>query len=156
MVNAPVLSCVNTTRTPIHEPFIHRCCPNCSILGGFCNLAASKDPKRILTDSTPASIVLRQISFFGTALNMFDLELGRYPTTAEDLEALIKRPATFPKGRNWHPYLQVEKLPKDPWGHDYCYCCPGLHNSQGFDVYSLGQNGKGGDKAIGNWTAPER
>jgi len=81
---------------------------------------------------------------------MFDIELGRYPTSAEGLEALTKRPATFPEGGKWRPYLLVDKIPKDPWGRDYFYRFPGLHNPREFDLYSLGPNGKGGDEAIGN------
>ena len=40
---------------------------------------------------------------------------------------------------------------RDPWGNSYLYKFPGIHNTNGFDVYSLGPHGKGGNEAIGNW-----
>ena len=92
------------------------------------------------------------VAAFKPALNMFEIDIGRYPTTAEGLDALIKRPATIPDGAHWHgPYLDKSKLPMDPWGRAYIYEIPGKHNPDGYDVYSLGPNGKGGDEAIGNW-----
>jgi len=91
------------------------------------------------------------IASFRTALSMFQNDAGRYPTTAEGLAALINRPATIPDGGAWRRYLDVEKVPADPWGRPYIYKCPGTHNPNACDVYSLGRNGKGGDEAIGNW-----
>jgi len=97
------------------------------------------------------------IATFTMTLNMFRADCGRYPTTAESLDALIKRPTSIPEGGHWRgPYLAVDKLRTDPWGHDYVYRCPGVHNLDSYDVYSLGRNGKGGDEAIGNWTPDER
>ena len=45
----------------------------------------------------------------------------------------------------------LDKLPKDPWGRDYQYSKPGIHNKKSFDVFSLGPDGKKSDDDIGNW-----
>ena len=108
------------------------------------------------------------VATFTTAIMMFQHDCGYYPTSpqlshissplggAEDSNVLIKRPAAIPEGV-WHgPYLDTSKPRKDPWGRPYVYECPGKHNPKSFDIYSLGPNGKGGDEAIGNWTAAGR
>ena len=75
------------------------------------------------------------IANFTYALQQFEVDCGRFPTTAEGLSALSVRPAGIPETR-WHPYL--ESIPKDPWGHDFVYRCPGQHNTNGFDICSSG------------------
>ncbi|MGA2544775.1 MAG: type II secretion system protein GspG [Verrucomicrobiota bacterium] len=92
---------------------------------------------------------------FSFALKMFDDECGRYPTTAEGLDALIHRPPNVPTEK-WRKYLDVARMPMDPWGHPYVYRCPGVHNTNLFDIYSCGPDGKsksgGGDPDdINNW-----
>jgi general secretion pathway protein G len=92
---------------------------------------------------------------FSIALKMFNDDCGRYPTTAEGLAALIKRPQDIPPEK-WHKYLDVEHIPTDPWGHAYVYRYPGVHNTNAFDIYSCGPDGKsqsGGDDPddINNW-----
>ncbi|MDR1255947.1 MAG: type II secretion system major pseudopilin GspG [Puniceicoccales bacterium] len=79
-------------------------------------------------------------------LMAYKINVGEYPSTAEGLKALMKAPAD--KEHRWRgPYL--ESLPKDPWGNDYCYAYPGLHNGAKYDVWSRGNPGK--DEKIGNW-----
>jgi general secretion pathway protein G len=87
-----------------------------------------------------------------TALNMFSIDCGRLPTTAEGLQALITRPTNLPKQGRWQgPYWDPSNL-RDPWGHEYVYRCPGLHNSNGYDLYSVGPDGiKDDSDDIGNW-----
>jgi type II secretion system protein G len=90
-----------------------------------------------------------------TALRMFKDDTGRYPTTDEGVAALVNRPQNVPPEK-WHIYLEPERLPKDPWGHPYVYLCPGVHNTNTFDIYSYGPAGKtlsGGDGpyCINNW-----
>jgi general secretion pathway protein G len=83
-----------------------------------------------------------QIEDFSTALDAFRLDMGRYPTVNEGLNALVKQPS----GANrWNgPYLRKNIIPKDPWGNDYQYRSPGQHGA--FDLYSLGaDNAEGGD-----------
>jgi general secretion pathway protein G len=90
-----------------------------------------------------------------TGLDCFEIDCGRFPSTAENLSALVTRPTDVPEMR-WHgPYLP--SVPKDQWGHDYVYCCPGIHNTSPFyDLYSCGPDGvskSGGDDPddIPNW-----
>ena len=87
------------------------------------------------------------IAQLATALDLFKVDCGSYPTTEEGLAALQTRPAD---GANWHgPY--IEKLVNDPWGHPYHYCCPGSHQNE-FDLFSTGPDGReGGGDDITNW-----
>lgn len=92
-----------------------------------------------------------QIEEFGSALDLFRLEVGRYPTSQEGLEALVVAPAG---ATGWNgPYLKKKAVPKDPWGNDYHYVAPGQHGA--FDISSLGaDNREGGDgenKDVANW-----
>ncbi len=83
-----------------------------------------------------------QIELFGTALDSFRLDTGRYPTTSEGLESLI----TMPSGVDyWNgPYLKKMEIPLDPWNHPYHYESPGSHGD--YDLYSYGGDGtEGGD-----------
>jgi type II secretion system protein G len=76
------------------------------------------------------------------------LILLHIPSAAEGLVPLIVRPYDIPEQRWRGPYLLVDKIPKDRWGHEYVYRFPGVHNRNGFDIYSLGPDGKsktGGD-----------
>jgi len=93
-----------------------------------------------------------QISAFKTALEAFNVDMGVYPQGKNGLNDLIQRPRDGQQ--NWHgPYLQNDAIPKDPWGNDYIYECPGRHNPSFFDIMSLGPSGKpGADDAICNWT----
>ena len=84
------------------------------------------------------------------ALDMFELDMDRYPTSEEGLSALISSP---PQTENWKgPYLKRRRLPHDPWGNPYIYKSPGDHNQEDYDLYSLGQDGaEGGGDDITNW-----
>ena len=90
------------------------------------------------------------ISNISSALDTFEIDNGRYPTTSEGLMALIRRP---PGMTNWHgPYLKGNSVPTDPWGHPYQYRCPGQHSKDGYDLWSLGPTGQeGGPGEITNW-----
>jgi len=85
------------------------------------------------------------------ALDLYELDNGAFPTTQQGLSALIEQTTTPPLPKNWNgPYLK--KKPVDPWGNDYRYACPGVHNPADYDLYSLGKDGtEGGDDDIGNW-----
>ncbi|MDD2987851.1 MAG: type II secretion system major pseudopilin GspG [Zoogloea sp.] len=92
-----------------------------------------------------------QVKELEAAAEVFKLNVGRYPTSAEGLGALIAKPATAP---GWDgPYLKKGELPKDPWGFDYKYESPGKHGD--IDIYTLGaDNAVGGEKEnadVGNW-----
>jgi general secretion pathway protein G len=83
-----------------------------------------------------------QIDNLAATLDMYRLEVGRYPTQSEGLQALVERPANV---QNWNgPYLRKGDVPKDPWGFDYNYRFPGEQGP--FDIWSLGaDNREGGD-----------
>ena len=92
-----------------------------------------------------------QMEEVGSRLDLFRLEVGRYPTSQEGLEALVVAPAG---ATGWNgPYLKKKAVPKDPWGNDYHYVAPGQHGA--FDISSLGaDNREGGDgenKDVANW-----
>ena len=84
------------------------------------------------------------------ALDLFEVEAGRYPATEEGLTALVEEPADVTE---WHgPYIK-RGVPKDPWGNPYVYTCPGQHNTTGYDLSSFGPDGQeGGDDDIDNWS----
>jgi general secretion pathway protein G len=84
-------------------------------------------------------------------LTTYRIQVGDYPSTAEGLQALIVSPAD--KTDRWHgPYVEGNKLPADPWGHEYKYAYPGTHNKDSYDLWSTGPNGIDGDADdIGNW-----
>lgn len=86
-------------------------------------------------------------SNIGSALDLYELDNGIYPTTEENLNALLAKPQNAP---NWKgPYLK--KRPVDPWGNPYVYRSPGTHNTD-YDLYSYGRNGvEGGGDDITNW-----
>jgi len=98
-----------------------------------------------------------QIATFGTALDAFEVDVGHYPNGRSGLLDLIQQPR---EGVGWHgPYLKNEtSIPKDPWGNDYIYECPGKHNPNGYDLSSMGPDGRaGGEDDIANWqTTPAR
>lgn len=79
-----------------------------------------------------------QISMIGTALDAYRLDVGRYPTNEEGLQALRRNPGL----ETWNgPYLTKE-IPQDPWNKDYIYRYPGEHGD--YDLYSLGFDGQEG------------
>lgn len=97
---------------------------------------------------------MTQIVLLGTALDLYHLDVGRYPTEDEGLKALQERPDSAP---GWGgPYLD-KPVPKDPWGRDYIYKCPGEHGP--YDLFSLGPTGQPGGEgenaAISNWESPQ-
>ncbi len=83
-----------------------------------------------------------QIELFGTALDAFRLDVGRYPTTAEGLQSLQEKPAG---AENWAgPYLR-KQIPLDPWGKPYVYKFPGDNGE--YDLISHGADGEPGGEA---------
>ena len=103
------------------------------------------------TGSAKSDTAKLQIEELGAGLDLYHLEIGRYPTTDERLKALVERPTGLNK---WNgPYLKKKNIPTDPWGNDYHYKYPG---EQGlYDLYSLGNDnmdgGEGNDADIVSW-----
>ncbi len=87
-----------------------------------------------------------------SSLGMYELDNGKYPTTDQGLAALLQKPAIEPVPGNWNgPYLKKKAVPKDPWGRDYVYRSPGVHNSEGYDLSSVGPDGVESADDIVNW-----
>lgn len=81
-----------------------------------------------------------QIQGFSSALDLYYLDAGRYPSTSEGLNALVQRMAS---AATWNgPYLKGGLVPADPWGKAYIYHAPGAHGP--FDIISLGSDGQEG------------
>jgi general secretion pathway protein G len=81
-----------------------------------------------------------QIESLTTALELFHIDVGRYPTATEGLESLVKVAGTIP---GWNgPYLRKNDVPVDPWGKPYVYASPGKEKA--FDLMTLGRDGKEG------------
>ena len=96
-----------------------------------------------------------QIEMLGAALDAFRLDTGRYPSTEQGLAALWEQPTLPPRAMNWHgPYLR-KPVPADPWGASYVYRAPGTESRTGYDLLSLGADGKpggtGDDADIVSW-----
>lgn len=87
-----------------------------------------------------------QLELFGLALDQYRLDNDYYPSSAQGLDALRAVPAGEPAARNWRgPYLK-KPVPIDPWGRPYLYKSPGEKNPNGYDLLTLGRDGKpGGD-----------
>ena len=96
------------------------------------------------------------IATLETALKMYKLDNGLYPTTEQGLVALIEMPETGVIPKKWRQggYLEKSKVPKDPWGNEFIYLAPGVHGD--FDIISYGLDGVPGgegeeNKDINNW-----
>jgi general secretion pathway protein G len=85
-----------------------------------------------------------QIKNFSQALQLYHLNNGFFPTTDQGLSALVSKPTTPPEPRNYQRggYLEGGVVPKDSWGNDYIYLCPGQRGE--FDIISLGSDGREG------------
>jgi general secretion pathway protein G len=76
------------------------------------------------------------------ALNLYVMDSGRYPTTEQGLEALVRQPGDGPVPRSWNPDGYLQRVPSDPWGHPYVYIADGNR----FTLRSLGADGiEGGE-----------
>ena len=120
-----------------------------AILGLLVALAAPRVIKYLGTAKTDTARI--QIEKLGGVLDLYRLEIGRYPTEQEGLESLVDRP---PELDAWNgPYLKNRDSLTDPWGTPYAYRSPGEHGE--YDLYTLGADGKEGgegeDQDITNW-----
>ena len=119
-------------------------------------LAALVGPKLMgRTDDAKIQTTRTQISNMETALKLYKLDNGTYPTTEQGLNALVSKPTVgvIPKNYKEGGYLEKKQLPKDGWGNDYLYISPGEHGD--YDLFSYGADGaKGGEGKnadISNW-----
>jgi len=113
------------------------------IIGMLAGLVGPKLFGRV--DSSKVKTAEVQIKMFKGSLETFRLDVGRFPTQAEGLQALNQSPAEERARAHWHgPYLDQD-VPLDPWGNPYQYSVPGA-NGQPFALYSLGgDNQRGGE-----------
>jgi general secretion pathway protein G len=100
------------------------------------------------TEQARVAAAKTQINTFETALDSFEVDTGHYPKQLQDL---LVAPAD---AQNWRgPYLKGDIIPPDPWQNAYIYKFPGTHNPSGYDLMSMGADGRvGGDDDIANWT----
>jgi general secretion pathway protein G len=96
-----------------------------------------------------------QIESLETALKLYKLDNGMYPSTEQGLQALVERASTGMIPNKWREggYLEKGKLPKDPWGNEFIYLSPGVHGE--YDIISYGSDGvaggEGKNQDINNW-----
>ena len=90
-----------------------------------------------------------------TALKLYKLDNGNYPSTEQGLQALVEKPESGIVPKKWKDggYLEKGIVPNDPWGNEFVYLSPGLQSD--FDIISYGADGVPGgeseDKDINNW-----
>ena len=117
-------------------------------------LAAIVVPK-ILDRPDQARIIAAKndIAVLQTALKLYRLDNGFYPSTDQGLGALVAKPTTTPLPTNWKNGGYIERMPNDPWGHPYQYLSPGLKGE--IDIFSFGADGlpggEGNNADIGSW-----
>ncbi len=97
-----------------------------------------------------------QISNLSMAIETYFIDNNNYPTQQQGLKSLVHKPTVSPIPQDWNgPYLNSNKIPKDPWGNEYIYKYPGIQNPNSYDLYTLGKDGEiggeGEDQDIGNW-----
>jgi len=119
------------------------------ILGLLAGLVGPRVIKHLGDSKTKTAIL--QIEELSGALDVYRLEVGRYPSSDQGLTALIEKPSD---AEQWNgPYLRKKTIRKDPWGYDYHYKSPGEHGA--FDLYSLGADnssgGEGEDRDVLGW-----
>jgi general secretion pathway protein G len=102
------------------------------------------------SEQAKASVAKADIqAHLATALKLYELDNGMFPTTAQGLMALRQKPASAPLPKSWSgPY--IEKDPIDPWGNPYQYDSPGTHRSD-YDLWSKGKDLDSAQDDITNW-----
>ncbi|MEM6821896.1 MAG: type II secretion system major pseudopilin GspG [Verrucomicrobiota bacterium] len=89
---------------------------------------------------------LQQIA---TQLKLYEIQNYSPPSTEQGVSALVTKPRTEPVPRRWSKLM--DDVPLDPWGNVYQYRYPGKHNTDSFDLYSLGKDRVESEDDIGNW-----
>lgn len=112
-------------------------------------LAAVIAPRIIgRTDEAKVTEAKVQIQNLETALKLYKLDNGAYPSTEQGLDALVEKPTIGEVPSNWREggYLEKSKVPRDPWGNPYVYVSPGVHGD--YDIISYGSDGVRGGEAF--------
>src|SRR4030095_422947 len=92
--------------------------------------------------------VRADIQAIGTQLQLYESMNGFYPITEQGLQALVTQADTDPKPTRW--YQLFKQVPKDPWGNNYIYRCPGTKHPESYDLFSAGPDRKP-DTADDDW-----
>ncbi|MDR3280036.1 MAG: type II secretion system major pseudopilin GspG [Synergistaceae bacterium] len=119
-------------------------------------LAALIGPRLIgQSEAAKVTAARAQIKNLQQSLELFHLNNGFFPTTEQGLSSLVVKPTMPPEPKNYQRggYLNSKTVPRDPWGNDYLYICPGEDGD--YDIISFGADGRegGGEGAadITNW-----
>jgi len=121
------------------------------VLAILASLAAVVVPK-FTRRSQQAKVTAGQteLSNIQGALESFEVDCGRYPTSEEGINALVEQPLN---ADGWNGEYLGRGASKDPWGNPYVYQCPGRHNTNSYDIHSFGPDGQdGGGDDIDNWS----
>ncbi|MBJ7539059.1 type II secretion system major pseudopilin GspG [Marinomonas sp. C1424] len=95
-------------------------------------------------DDAKVSVTKAQMRDVVTSLNLYKLDNGSFPSTAQGLQALVSEPSGFPEAKNWKKGGYLPKQPQDSWGNEFIYISPG--SSGNYDLLSLGaDNAEGGE-----------
>lgn len=115
-------------------------------------LAALVVPK-VMSRPEQARIVKakQDILAIQSALELYKLDNGFYPTTDQGLQALVTKPSIPPTPRSWKSEGYLQSMPQDPWGQDYQY----INDDEKIRIFSFGAKGKDGNSEIGNWNMNE-
>jgi general secretion pathway protein G len=97
-------------------------------------------------DEARATAAKHDIGTISQALKLYRLDIGRYPTSEQGLNALVVKPSADPVPQNWKAGGYLDSLPKDPWGHPYQYANPGTKGE--IDIYSYGADNKPGGTGV--------
>ena len=121
------------------------------ILGVLAAIVVPKFAGR--TEQARQAAAKTQVSSFATVLDAYEVDNGFYPKGKSGLNDLVQASRD---AKNWRgPYLK--EVPKDPWGNDYVYECPGKNNPTSYDVSSMGPDGQmGTEDDINNWSSNKR
>jgi general secretion pathway protein G len=95
--------------------------------------------------------VKQDIMAIQSALDLYKLDNGFYPSTDQGLQALITKPTSSPSPRNWKSDGYLQDIPQDPWGENYQY----INDNDKLKVFSYGVKGRDGNSEIGNWNMNE-
>lgn len=114
------------------------------VIIGIISVAAVQSYNGV-TNKAKVTRTKQDLATLGATLDRYNLDNGNYPTTEQGLLALIEEPTTepIPSGYNSGGYLRGKKLPKDGWGHEFYYACPGSDGGD-YDLISYGADGQQG------------
>ena len=120
-----------------------------AIIGLLAGLVGPQVIKHLGESKTKAAKL--QIEELSSALDMYRLDVGHYPSAEEGLVALVEQPSST---TYWNgPYLRKKKMPEDPWNNPYHYVIPGEHGK--FDIFTYGaddtEGGEGEDRDVNSW-----